>query len=821
LNELLPNSTLSHYRILSKIGEGGMGEVYLAEDTRLDRKVALKILPAEVASDPKRMQRFVQEAKAASALNHPNIITIYEIDQKNSVHFIATEFIDGETLRQRNRHNRYNSAEALEVAIQIASALAAAHEAGIVHRDIKPDNVMLRRDGIAKVLDFGLAKLTAPETSDPESPTRKLIKTESGVVMGTAIYMSPEQARGMTLDARTDIFSLGVVTYELIAGCLPFEGSTTSDVLASILNEQGPPPLARFARNVPAELERIVEKALRKNREERYQNTRDMMLDLRRLKQKLEVEAEIERTVPPEMRESAHKGKDFGDDKSVTFGARSTTSGFSNVTATIKSHPTVVLILSAGVLISLVALSYYFYSRRVANHQAFNSIAVLPLINTSNDPNTDYLAEGISEALINSLTELPQLRVVARSTAFRYKGKDVDPQTVGRELNVRAVLMGRVRQIGDALNVQVDLVDATTGAQLWGKNYERKFADVLSVKQAIAREVTEHLKLEVSGEKQRQLARRDTSNAEAYQLYLRGRFHWNKRTGKDLEKSVEYFRQAVIVDPNYALGYAGLADGYTQFSQFSNVPSRELMPKAKEAAEKALSLDDGLAEAHAALGLILFLYDYDFRKAEVEFKRAIELNPNYGSAHHFYARLLTALGRDVESFAEIRRALEIDPLALPFNWFYGHALYFARRYDEAIAQLKKTVELDAGFPGAHYWLARVHQANRNYASCVDEYAKALELEGSQQLAQSVKESFAKDGWKGFLRTSVQHVLSPSYNRVIYYAELGEKDRAFTELNKLYENRAPFVMYVRGDPRLDPLRDDSRFQDLLKKVGFSG
>lgn len=793
-----------------------MGEVYLAHDTRLDRKVALKILPSDVASDPHRMQRFEQEAKAASALNHPNIITIYEIDQKDSVHFIATEFIDGETLRQRNRGNRCNVAEVLDMGIQIASALAAAHEANIVHRDIKPDNVMLRRDGIAKVVDFGLAKLTAPKTSDSESPTRRLIKTESGVVMGTAIYMSPEQARGMTLDARTDIFSLGVVMYELIAGCLPFEGGTNSEVLASILNEQEPPPLARFARNVPAELERIVEKALRKNREERYQNTRDMMLDLRRLKQKIDVEAEIERTVPHEMRGSADQGKDHGDPKAVTFGTR----GTSNVTATIKSNPTVVIVLAAIVLISLVALSYYLFSLRTANHQTFNSIAVLPLINTSNDPNTEYLSDGISEALINSLTELPELRVIARSTAFRYKGKDVDPQTIGRELNVQAVLMGRVRQIGDALNVQVDLVDATNGTQLWGKEYERKFADVLSVKQAIAREITEHLKLEVSGEKQRELVRRDTSNAEAYQLYLRGRFHWNKRRGKDLEKAIDYFKQAVIVDPNYALGYAGLADGYTQFSQFSNVPSRDVMPKAKEAAEKALSLDDGLAEAHAALGLIQFLYDYDFAKAELEFKRAIELNPKYGSAHHFYARLLTAVGRHEEALAQIRQALEIDPLALPFNWFYGHTLYFARRYDEAIAQLKKTVELDTSFPGAHHWLATVHQAQRNYAESVDEYVKGSELEGNQQTAQTAKESFARGGWEGFLRTAIQHSGSPSYIKVIYYTELGEEDLAIAELNKIYENRAPSVIYVKGDPRLDPLRDDPRYQDLLKRIGFS-
>ena len=486
---IVPGTRLGRYEIRSKIAEGGMGEVYLAEDTRLHRKVALKMLPADLASNRDRMRRFEQEATAAAALNHPNIAHIYEIGESDSMRFIAMEFIDGETLRERIRKASMKLGEVLDLAAQVASALSSAHASGIVHRDIKPENIMVRRDGIVKVLDFGLAKLTErvqPELVDHEAPTRAVLKTDPGVVMGTAIYMSPEQARGMTVDARTDIFSVGVVLYEMLAGRLPFEGSTSSEVVATILGDKEPQPLARYSREAPAELERIVSKALRKEREQRYQTTKDLFLDLQSLKQQLDFEAKLERSIPPETRGGQTT---VSEAPATANGQAAQTTPVTESLANRIKHPKRSLIIALCVAIVAVAsLTYLFYFARPA--KAIDSIAVLPFANASNDPNTEYLSDGISEALINSLTELRQLRVIARATAFRYNGKDVDPRQVGRELNVRTVLMGRVRQMGDTLNIQVDLVDATTGAQLWGHEYERKISDLISIKQAVAQAVT-------------------------------------------------------------------------------------------------------------------------------------------------------------------------------------------------------------------------------------------------------------------------------------------------------------------------------------------
>ena len=807
-----------------------MGEVYLALDAKLERHVALKLLPDKFILDKERLHRFVREAKAASALNHPNIITIHEIGEENGAHFIATEYIEGETLRRKLQTERLEIDETLSIAMQIAAALDAAHRNGIVHRDIKPENVMLREDEFVKVLDFGLAKLTEKKddaTSDTEAPTQVLVKTTLGVVMGTTAYMSPEQARGREVDARTDIFSLGAVMYEMLTGRLPFAGETTADILGALLHKE-PQPLRELAPETPADLQHIVSKALRKDKDERYQTIKSLLADLRTLKQEIEFAAKLERSASPERdRVASASQSPVATTANVALSSTGMqaatvrpTSSAEYITSGIKQRKGSFSAALAILVVAALSFGYWYFSRSSPTTTQIESIAVLPFKNESVNSDTEYLSDGISEALINSLTELRQLRVIARSTAFRYKGREVDPQRVGRDLNVRAVLTGRVRQIGDRLDIQVDLVDATTGAQLWGEGYERKVSDVLAVKQAIAREVTEKLRLRLSGEEQQLLVRRDTTNAEAYQFYLRGRFHWNKRRVKDLQQAIEYFQQAVAVDPNYALGYAGLADAYTLFSGFSDIPSRELMPKAKEAALRALSLDDGLAEAHAALGLILLLYDYDFAGAERESKRAIELNPNYATAHHFYSRLLSAQGRHEEAFAEIRRALEIDPLALPINWFYGHALFHARKYDESIAQLKKTLELDANFPGTHNHLARVYQAKGNYTESVEEYAKYQELIGEQRNAALVRESFAKGGWQGFVRAMVERPDLSPYLRAHFYAALGEKDKAFAELNKAYENRDGFVvMYLKVDPRLDPLRSDPRFQDLLRRVGF--
>ncbi len=816
---------LGRYEIRSQLGAGGMGEVYLAQDTKLERTVALKILPAEVAADRNRMNRFVLEAKAASALNHPNIITIFEIEQVDSVNFIATEFIDGKTLRESMRNATMKLGEVLEVAIQSASALSAAHDAGIVHRDIKPENIMLRRDGIVKVLDFGLAKLSEQRSStsvDIDAATLVLIKTDPGMVIGTAFYMSPEQARGLEVDARTDIFSLGVLLYEMIAGRLPFEGSNTNEILASILGDKEPSPLARYAREVPAELERIVSKALRKNREERYQTIKDMLLDLKSLKQRLEFDAEVERSRPPEM---------TGDQTTAAV-TPPTLSGQTAQTipitesllGRIKHHRRSLMIALLELIVAAVGLTYFIYF--VVPARKIDSIAVLPFTNASGDPNTEYLSDGISEALINSLTELPGLRVIARSTAFHYKGKEVNPQAVGRELNVRAVLMGRVRQLGDTLNIQVDLVDATTGAQLWGQEYERKASDVLSIKQAVAREVTEKLRLRLSGDEQRQLTKRDTTNAESFQFYLRGRYYWSKRTGEGIKKAIEQFQQAIDRDPNYALGYVGLADCYLVLEQYAGVPASESLPKARAAADRALQIDDSLAEARTSSA---FIYHQQWRwtEAEEEFKRAITLNPNYPTAHHWFAYYLYTKRQFDDAMREIKRAQEVDPLSPVISENVALVYFLKNDLNSAIEQCQRTIELDPRFADAHYILGFAYLKQRRNEEATADFQKAVQLSGrAATYLSNLGYCYAVTGRRAealaiLKELEEKHAKRESTGQFLagVYAGLGDKDQAFAWLERDFQQRSGQLPTITWRPHFENLRSDPRYADLLHRMGL--
>ena len=789
---------LGRYEIRSKLGEGGMGEVYLTQDTKLDRKVALKILPAEVAAHPDRMKRFVQEAKTASALNHPNIITIYEIEQINSVNLIATEFIDGETLRQRMRNAPLKVSEVLDVATQIASALAAAHAAGIVHRDIKPENIMLRRDGIVKVLDFGLAKLTErlpPASVDTEAPTT--FKTDPGTVVGTVIYMSPEQARGMPVDARTDIFSLGVVLYEMVTGCLPFEGSNPSDVLASILSEKEPQPLARYSREVPAELERIVSKALRKEREQRYQTTKDLLLDLQSLRQQLEFEAKLERSTPPD----------------VSGGAIVTAGGGETISEDPDSHSSQTAALS---------------SRRPRSRKAVNSLAVLPLLNASADQDMEYLSDGITESLINNLSQLPRLRVMARATVFRYKGREVDPQEVGRELSVQAVLTGRVLQRENRLIIKVELVHTTDGSQLWGEQYNRQLADIFAVEEEIAHEIAEKLRLKLSSREQKRMAKRYPEKTEAYQLYLKGRYYWNKWTTEGTKRGIEYFQQAITVDPSYALAYAGLADCYGSLTgQGLGLSPAEAFQRARAAAVKALALDDTLAEAHTSLGLIKLNYDWEWSGAEREFKRAIELNPKYPTPYHWYSHYLVVMDRIEESLIVSKRGLELDPLDLEMNAHLAWHHYFARQYHQTIEQCLQTIAMDPNFHETHWFLGWACAQTGQYAKAVDALQKAIALSGgSPEMTAELGYAYAVFGKNDEARKildeltklSEREYVSP-YCPALISAGLGEKDQALEWLEKAYQKRAAFLIYVGRQPQFDGLRSDPRFADLLRRIGL--
>jgi len=824
---LSSGTRLGRYEIRSLIGAGGMGEVYLAVDTELDRTVAIKILPESLASDQQRLQRFIQEAKAASALNHPHILTIHEIGTTGTSRFIATEFIDGDTLRHRIGSG-LKLEEILEISIQIANALAAAHTAGIVHRDIKPENVMVRRDGYAKVLDFGLAKLGQPVGSitDTEAPTKAMVNTGAGTVMGTASYMSPEQAKGTNLDLRTDLWSLGAVLYEMITGHLPFAGETPTETISLILQKE-PAPLTRYTNEVPSELERIVAKALTKDREGRYQTARDLLIDLRNLKRKLEVDAEIDRTVPPEFRGAASTGglqnalsTASGATAAMRSGSAQHVSSAEYLVSGIKQHKIAAAIIVLCSVIAAAGISIYLYSRDAK--PSFESIAVLPFVNTSGDADTEYLSDGISETLINSLTQLQHLRVVARTTAFRYKGKEIDPKAIGRELNVHVVLTGRVRQSADSLNVQVDLVDAVTGAQLWGEEYERKIADVLAVKQDIAREITEKLRLRMSGEEQKRLVGRDSKSAEAYQLYLKGRFHWNKRTYEGLNKSVEYFNQAIEHDPNYALAHVGLADSWFVIGWYRYAVPKDAYQRAKSAALRALEIDGRLGEAHISLAMIKATYDWDWAEAEREFKLGIELNPNYATGHHRYSLFLPVMGRLDEAVSEAKKAQELDPLSLIINENVGDVLFFARRYDEAKQQLFKTLELDPNFFVAHDTLAKVYEAEGLQEKALD---ASLTGEPPDTIAR-VKKIYAASGIKGVWRYWLEGLLEdskreyvPPYGIALLYARLGDNDKAFEWLEQAVEGRSANFTSLVADPRLDSLRADARFATLLRRVGL--
>jgi eukaryotic-like serine/threonine-protein kinase len=824
--------TLSHYQIISKIGAGGMGDVYLAEDSRLGRRVALKILNADLTKHEDRVRRFEQEARAASALTHPNILTIFDIGTEDSTHFIATEYIDGPTLRALLNRARMKLGTVLDVALQTAAALAAAHAAGIIHRDIKPENIMVRPDGLVKVLDFGLAKLIEAQTPSADSGARTIARanTDPGTVMGTAAYMSPEQARGQTVDARSDIFSLGVVIYEMIAGRPPFEGETASHVIVSIL-EKEPAPLTLSSPDAPSELERIVTKALAKDKDERYQTAKDLLIDLKRLKQRRDVDAEIERSISPDTI-SRSAIATSSDPAVVTTTPPSVTSSGEVAHATssaeylvsgIKQHKKGAFAGITLIVIAIAALVYFFYP--AASSGEINSIAVLPFANPGGDPNLEYISDGVSESLINSLAQVQRLRVTARTTAFRYKGKEIDPQQVGRDLNVRAVLTGRVRQMGDTLHIQVDLVDATTGAQLWGEEYNRKLSDILAVKQDISREITDKLQLRLTGDEQKEISKRDTTNGEAYQFYLRGRYHWNKRTGVELKKAIEEFQQAIDRDPNYALAYTGLADCYMLLEQYAGVPSSETAAKTRAAAERAIAIDDSLAEAHTSLAFH-YLQSWQWEESEKEFKRAISLNPNYPTARHWYQILLEALGRNDEAFAEIKRALELDPLSPILEANIGEAYVKKGDFDSATEHAKRLVQLDPNFPLAHHIYGLLYLKQRRYAEAIPEFQQNVANDRSANSLSYLGYAYGMAGRRDDAAAVLKELEGMYYKReslaqyqAAVYAGLGEKDQAFAWLEKGFQARSGTLVFVVSDLTFDPLRDDPRYADLLRRMGL--
>jgi serine/threonine protein kinase/tetratricopeptide (TPR) repeat protein len=830
---------LGRYEIRSKIGEGGMGKVYLAEDLQLHRKVALKVLPAEVAANQDRMRRFIQEAQAAAALNHPNVAHIYEIGHHDGVNFIAMEFIDGQTLRECIRAGQTDLKKLLRYLHHVAEGLAKAHAAGIVHRDLKPDNIMITRDGHAKILDFGLAKLVEPQgqTSDrDEGPSNEIatavtaLHSTPGIVRGTAGYMSPEQAQGKTreVDHRSDIFSFGCILYEAATGQRAFAGKDVLDSLHKIVYGQTP-LIKETNAAAPDELQRIVRRCLAKDPEDRYQTIKDLAIELKEVRRELEG-ADIDTTVPPLTGSMAMRPLGAETDAHLSFGASTSASPASLSTRAssaeyivtgIKQHKLAAIVSVAVLVLGIVSLGAYLRTRTSASTIA--SIAVLPFVNASGDANTEYLSDGITESLINNFSQLPKLRVIPRSTVFRYKGQQLDPQAIGRKLGVQVVLTGRVVQHGDIVNIQTELIDVDKESQLWGEQYDRKLADVQAVQGEISKQILEKLRLRLTGE-DRQLPKKYSPAPEAYQSYLKGRYYFFQHKEESHKKAIESFNQAIRLDPGYALAYAGLASVYTEISS-SYLPPTEAMPKAKEAVQKALALDGSLADAHVALAEVYWWGDWDFSAAEQEFKRAIELNPNEPITYAEYANFLARLGRSSEAINLSNRALQLDSVSPFVNGNVASIFYYAHQYDRVIEQANKMLDMDHNSTQAHAWLGYGYLQKGLYEQAIPEMQKAFDPQSGDGLAQ-LGYAYAVAGRKSEALKALAELQALSgrkYSSPVrvarIYVGLGDKERAFEWLEKGFAGRSDHLTQLKTDPTFDSLRSDPRFRDLLQRVGL--
>ncbi len=761
---LAVGTTLGHYEIRSKIGKGGMGEVYLALDSKLDRGVALKILSPEFAEDRDRMNRFILEARSASALNHPNIITIHEIGEIDGTHFIATEYIEGETLKTLLERSALSLKTTLEIALQISSALDAAHRAGIVHRDIKPDNVMVREDGIVKVLDFGIAKLSAPETSEvnSEGETMIQVRTTPGMIIGTVFYMSPEQARGKATDTRTDIWSFGCVLYEMLTRQQPFQGETMTDVLANIVHRE-PASIRAHRQETPAELERIVAKAVCKDKDERYQSAKELFDDLKQLQIRLLVDDELVRSGEAEKR-------------------------------------------SAPAFL--------------------DSIAVLPFANISAEKDNEYFSEGLTEEIIMNLSKLQMLKVVARGSTMRYVKEGKTHKQTASDLGVQYLLEGSVRRQGRDLRITAQLIDAMHDVYLWAETYRGTMEDIFDIQEKVAAEIVQALQLRLSPDEKQILRKRFTENTEAYQLYLQGRFFWNKRSEEGLKIAIRYFERAIEKDSHYALAWAGIADSYSVLGEYGNIPRRELYPKVEAAVIKALEIDDQLAEVHTSRASLLMLGKWDWVNSEKEFKLALELNPNYATAYHWYSQWFQNMGRLEESLRMISRAAELDPVSQAIHKDKGLAFYYDRRYDQAIEMARQTLELDSNYAAAHRLLSLAYQGKKMFDEAIAENEAWGNLTGNKvETALALAQIYAVEGKTDAARELVEvvkndpHLIDQAYRGLaLVYAALGENDAAFEWLEKAYQRREESILGLKVDPKLDGLRDDPRFIVLLKKIG---
>jgi len=801
----LPAGTrLGPYEIVNPIGSGGMGDVYRAHDTRLDRDVAVKVLPERVSRDAEARMRFEREAKAVAALTHPNILSIHDYGSTDLAAYSVTELLEGQTLRQRLLEGPIPWRKAAEISAAIADGLAAAHAKGIIHRDLKPENLFLTHDGRVKILDFGIAQLVREEPEQQEDlssmPTAPM-KTDPHAVVGTAGYMAPEQLRGESIDATTDIFSLGCLLYEMVTGRPAFIRGTVIDSLSAILTDT-PDVFTATERMIPYELARVITRCLEKNRSERFQSARDLAFALRAI----------------------------GTSSALTFEAPSDVRRRKFVWGGIAIFAIVATLIAYFVVDSRpVSQSPSLRGSSATGRlgdSSTHSLAILPFINATGDKDAEYLSDGVTETLINTLAQVEGLRVMSRTSVFHYKDKAPNPVSVGRDLHVGSVVVGRIETAGDRLIVSAELIDANDNTLIWGNRYQTARADLFSVQQSIASEIARMLRLQLTGREQQILAKRPTTDPRAYELYLKGRFQWNKRNADGLYAAIERFNEAIEIDPQYALAYAGLADCYNLLDIWAGLPTNETFPRAKAAAQKALAIDDQLAEAHTSLAYAIHTYEWDWTTAEREYRRAIELNPNYATARQWYAEFLTANGRFDEAGAQGKKALELDPMSPIINAVVAWNFTMARRYDAAIRQGQQTTRLFPSFMPGHAYLGLAYLESRRPNEAITAFDASQKIQDitviftwliRAHLAAGHRDEAAK--LIAQLESRGRREYLPPYYMAALYAHRGDRDRAFAELDRALHERTGALVWLEVDPALDPLRGDARFATALKKANF--